>query len=240
MVSGGADMRVKIWSLTNENSRIENETLIGHRSRINDVCALNERHVLSASNDGSILLWDVTKGQAISKMGELNGVSIDALTLKGSSTVACACSDGFIRMYQLNQPDQVLHQMAIDAPVSAICALHSAQQLVYGTEQSTIGIYDLRQMNGMGMSTWKEQRGKINCIIASRDQDGIVVTTADGSCLEYSQEELNATPEMIQLHVNDYTGADDAVLNAKVFQQHLYTICRDRLVRIYDHHAESN
>ena len=65
------DMRVKVWSLDNDSNQIRDTTLSGHRSRINDVLALDRQRVLSASNDGSVLLWDITKSEQINKIAEL-------------------------------------------------------------------------------------------------------------------------------------------------------------------------
>jgi len=63
-----------------------------------------------------------------------------------------------------------------------------------------------------------------------------LVTTTDGSCFEYNKEELKTMADTLQFHVCDYTGADDSVLNGKVFNNKIYSICRDGLVRVYEHH----
>jgi len=41
-------------------------------------------------------------------------------------------------------------------------------------------------------------------------------------------------PDISHDHVCDYTGADDPVLNGKVFNNRIYSICHDGLVRIYE------
>ncbi len=237
VVSGGADMRVKIWSLDNDNNQIRDTTLVGHRSRINDVLALDQQHVLSASNDGSVLLWDITKSEQINKIAELENNSINSISLTdSSSSLACGCNDGSIRFYNLNNGNskEILSEIKVNSPVSTLCYLPELNQLIYGTEQSTIGIYDIRQLNNEHIHTWKEQRGKITSIVPSRDNGGILITTTDGSCLEFNKEELKTLQDTIKLHVSDYTGADDSVLNGKVFNNRIYSICRDGLVRVYE------
>ena len=236
VVSGGADMRVKIWSLDSENERIRDATLTGHRSRINDVHAIDQQRVLSASNDGSVILWDITKNTVVNKVAQLDSVGINAISLIDSSSIACACEDGSIRFYDFNRntSNQPTYEIKVGGSLSAVCYLANNNRLVYGTEQSAIGICDIRQQTGAPVYTWREQRGKINSIVPSRDQGGIVATTADGSCVEYNQDELKSLSDTAQFHVTAYTGADDSVLNAKIFQDKVYTVCRDGLVRVYN------
>ena len=241
VVSGGADMRVKIWCLDGENNQIRDTTLTGHRSRINDVHALDQQRVLSASNDGSVILWDINKNEAIHRVVQLDSISINAITLTNGSSLACACNDGLIRVYDFNQKNanQPTHQMKIGSPLSTICYLSNSQQLIYGTEQSGLGIYDARELSDMPVHSWKEQRGKINSVAPGRNQCGLLVASADGSCFEYTAEELKIMPDTFSFHVYDYTGADDSVTNAKVFQEKVFANCRDGHVRVYDQHVEN-
>lgn len=228
-------MTVRVWALDSENNQIRDTTLKGHRSRINDVHALDQQTVLSASNDGSALLWDITKNEQKNKVAVLENNSINCISLTDSSTVACACNDGSIRLYNLNSGNgKVLNEIKIGSPISTVCYLPEVNQLVYGTEQSVIGIYDIRQLNDQPIHTWKEQRGKLTCMVPSRDKGGILVTSSDGSCFEYNQEELKIMLAGTQIHVSDYTGADDSVQNGKIFQNKIYSIARDGLVRIYE------
>lgn len=239
MVSGGADMRVKVWSLDSENTNLRDATLTGHRSRINDVHALDQQRVLSASNDGSVILWDITKNEAVGQVAQLDSISINAITLSDGSSLACACADGSIRVYDLKQSNgnQPTHQITVGSPLSTICYLSNSQQLIYGTEQSGLGIYDARALSDIPIYAWKEQRGKINCVTPGRNQSGVLATSSDGSCFEYSQEELKTMPDTLSFHVYDYTGADDSVTNAKVFQDKVYANCRDGFVRVYGQQA---
>ncbi|CAF1614823.1 unnamed protein product [Adineta ricciae] len=237
-VSGGADMRVKVWSFDSDNNQIRDTTLTGHRSRINDVLALDKQRVLSASNDGSVLLWDITKSEQISKVTQLDNDSVNSISLTDSATLACACNDGTIRFYNLSNKE-ISNELKVGSPVSALCYLNDSNQLVYGTEHSVLGIYDLRQMNGTPVHVWKEQRGKITCVVPSHDQGGILVTTTDGSCFEYNKDELQTMSDILQQHVCDYTGADEAVLNSKVFNNRIYSICHDGLVRVYERREET-
>lgn len=229
-------MTVRIWSLDNENNQIRDTTLKGHRSRINDVLALDQQTVVSASNDGSVLLWDIGKNEQKNKVAELENNCVNCVSQTDSSTLACACSDGSIRLYNLNSGNskETLNQIKIGSPVSTVCYLPELNQLVYGTEQSAIGIYDIRQLNDQPIYAWKEQRSKITCLIPNRDKGGILATSTDGSCFEYTREELQTMPTGKQIHVSDYTGADDSVQNAKVFNNRIYSIARDGLVRIYE------
>lgn len=235
VVSGGADMTVRIWSVDSENNQIRDTTLQGHRSRINDVLALNQQRVLSASNDGSVIQWDITKNEQINRLAELQNNSINSISLTDSSTLACACHDGSIRLYNLNNGNskESLQELKVGSSISSVCYLSDVNQLVYGTEQTAFGIYDIRQLD-QPIHAWKEQRGRVTSIVPSRDNGGILATTSDGSCFEYNKEELRTIADISQAHVTDYTGADDTILNGKIFSNRIYSICNDGLVRVYE------
>ncbi|UJR25450.1 hypothetical protein I4U23_006797 [Adineta vaga] len=241
VVSGGADMRVKIWSLDNDNNQIHDTTLTGHRSRITDVLALDQQRVLSASNDGSVLLWDITKNEQINKIVQLDNNCINSISLTDSSTLACGCDDGIIRIYNLNNGNmkEPINEFKVGSSVSTLCYLNDLNQLIYGTEQNVIGIYDIRQTTNAHIHSWKEQRGKLTCIVPSHDRGGILATTTDGSCFEYNRKELETMSDISEQHVCDYTGANDTIFNGKVFNNRIYSICRDGLVRVYDKHDET-
>ncbi|CAF4090314.1 unnamed protein product [Rotaria sp. Silwood2] len=96
-----------------------------------------------------------------------------------------------------------------------------------------IDIYDVRQLNVIPIHAWKEQREKITCITFSRDHQGILTTTSDGSCLEYNKEELKSMADASQSHVQHFTDADNAIPNVKVLNNRGCSICRDGLVRVY-------
>lgn len=226
-------MRVKVWSLDSENNQIRDTTFTGHRSRINDVHALDQQRVLSASNDGSVILWDINKSQEINKIVQLDNDSIHCITLIEPSLIACASNDGTIYFYDLNSKENK-NTISVGSSISAICYLSETNQLIYGTEQSKIGIYDMRQLNPIPIHAWKEQRGRITSIGPSRDPGGILTTTTDGSCFECNKEELQSIINGLDIHVHDFTGADEAVRNAKVFNKRIYSICRDGLVRVYE------
>jgi len=228
-------MRVKIWSLDSTDGQVRDATLIGHKSRINDVRALDQQHVLSASNDRSVLMWDITKREPLQKVAELDDTAVTSIFVVDSS-LACGCEDGFLRLYDLKQNDSKKShaEIKVGSPISTICYLPEANELVCGTEQSVIGIYDIRQLNNIPVHIWKEQRGKINCLIPSQDGGGILGTTSDGSCFEYNKEELKTMSDLAQFHVTDYTDANESVLNGKVFNNKIYSIGRDGLVRIYE------
>ena len=89
-------------------------------------------------------------------------------------------------------------------------------------------------LNNQPIYVWKEQRGKITSIVPSRDDGGILTTTNDGSCFEYNKEELKTLADSLHFHVHDFTGADECILNGKVFNNRIYSICRDGFVRVYE------
>lgn len=228
-------MRIKICSFDSENDRVRDATLMGHHSWITDLLPLDSKHILSASNDGSTILWDVEQGQSIEKVVQLNENSINAISLTESSMVACAFQDGFVRFYDLNnrQANQMIDQIDIGSSVTALCYLSDSKQIVCANEQSIIGVFDTRQLNNKPIRIWKEQRAKINSLTTSFDRRSILGTTSDGSCFEYEQRQLENIINGLKFSVIDYTGADDSVVQGRMFSNKIYSLCRDNFIRIY-------
>ncbi|CAF0776237.1 unnamed protein product [Didymodactylos carnosus] len=238
ILSGGADFRVKIWTL--ENSGECRQTLTGHTSRINDLAIIdNGEQIVSVSNDGSARLWNWSKepNQAVNTICQLDK-GINGCCIFESSLV-CACEDGYVRMYDVNGNDKkATGEVKIGGAVNCVC--YGSDYIVCGTEQGTISICDLRQTKSV-IHSWKELRSKITSLTPVNDDGGILVTTGDGSTFYHAKTMLinpNIETEMgpILYDVVDYTGPEnDMVLNARIDKNNnIYTVARDGYVRVYD------
>ena len=66
VLSGGADLRVKIWSVENGKSPVQ----LGHSSGVMDVCIVDKgRNIVSACRDGTCQLWDLGKAKCLGAFG---------------------------------------------------------------------------------------------------------------------------------------------------------------------------
>jgi len=59
LVSGGMEGEVRIWKLSKQ-TQIMDASLKEHRARVNSIIIKeNDDHAVSASNDGSCIVWDI-------------------------------------------------------------------------------------------------------------------------------------------------------------------------------------
>ncbi|CAF1095439.1 unnamed protein product [Didymodactylos carnosus] len=239
ILSGGGDFLVKIWSLENDGEC--RETLTGHTSKINDLAIIgNGEQVVSISDDGSARLWNLSNepNKTVRTICQLDkGINNCSLF---ESTLACACADGYVRTYDINQNNiKATSELKIDGAVNCVC--YKSDYMICGTEQGIINVYDVRQTNSV-VHSWKELRSKITSLTQLDDDGGLLVTTGDGSTFYHSREMLQVTNIEVETDhsmlydVVDYTGPkDDIVLNACVDKNNnIYTVAGDGYVRIYD------
>ena len=81
ILSGGADLRIKIWSAENGQCPV---TLLGHAYGISDLCVVDKgRNIVSVSRDGSCKLWDVGESKCLDTVAKfdhvINGCSIQSV-----------------------------------------------------------------------------------------------------------------------------------------------------------------
>ena len=131
-MSGGADLRLKIWSAEDGSSPV---TLTGHTRGVTDGCPVEKgRNIVSVSRDGQCKLFDVGQSKclatfakydtivnacAIQSLSEVNMIKLEILPSQTNETyserevatenkiVALACEDGFLRVVALRSRKQV-------------------------------------------------------------------------------------------------------------------------------------
>jgi len=132
VLSGGADLRLKIWSAEDGSSPV---TLTGHTRGVTDGCPVEKgRNVISVSRDGQCKLFDCGQSKclttiakydtiinacAIQSLSDVNLAKLDILSSSQNETyserevatenkiVALACEDGFLRLLALRSRKQV-------------------------------------------------------------------------------------------------------------------------------------
>jgi len=66
VLSAGADLRVKIWSVENGKSPVQ----LGHLSGVTDVCVVDKgRNIVSVCRDGTCRLWDLGEAKCLAVFG---------------------------------------------------------------------------------------------------------------------------------------------------------------------------
>lgn len=248
VLSGGADLRIKIWSAENGTSPV----MLGHSSGVTDVSIVDKgRNIVSTSRDGACYLWDVGESKCLAKFGNFGCVvnACDISALDGADDmslvpqtetvisereigtenklVSFACEDGYLRVVALKSRTTIF-EYKCESAVNC-CSFMTTTTVICGTQNGHIYIFDIQNNNNnVPLRSWKEFRSSILSIAKFKSEmNKVIITTADGSCFI---RDLNENSSVIEL-----TGPDcDHVYKAVCNQTHLYTCCRDGFIRKYE------
>lgn len=244
VMSGGFDMRIKIWSVENGKSSV----MLGHKSGITDICIVEKgRNIVSVCRDGTCRLWDLGESDCLSIFGnfgclinacDIVSLSSDKLNLlpetieertereveTENKIVCCACEDGYIRVIALKSRATIF-EYKCESAVNCCCFMTEIT-LVCGTQNGHIYVFDIENKSAP-KDFWKEFRSSILSVKKFTPTNGLLVTTADGSCFIHNLRMKN--------NVIELTGPDcDHVYKAVYNETHMFTCCRDGFVRKYD------
>lgn len=97
-LSAGHDWKIRLWDVP---SRKELKVFAGHTNIVHEVRFLpGDRYFLSASQDGTIRLWDSVEGVTLCIGDHIQEVRALAISKDGTSALT-GCSDGAIRVWQI-------------------------------------------------------------------------------------------------------------------------------------------
>ncbi|KAI4197790.1 MAG: hypothetical protein LQ350_005695 [Teloschistes chrysophthalmus] len=160
LVTGGHDCVISVWAVNHAVNPIELQprgSLFGHRTAINTLAASRSfRTLLSASDDGQILLWDLNRLEIMRK-----------LTLPGGSRVSCAkihdvngtlmiCRGPDLGLYTLNGETLVEQNVCTEDDIIVSCAFYEGSGNVYlkrnlvftGHRKGVVNIWNMTIRNG--------------------------------------------------------------------------------------------
>lgn len=247
VLSGGADIRLKIWSAEDGSSPV---TLIGHTRGLNDACPVEKgKNVVSVSRDGQCKLYDVGEAKCLSTFAKYDTI-VNACAIQNLSSVtfakldissqnedefyserevgtenkivALGGEDGFLRLVALRSRKQFV-ELNCESAVNCCCFLNETT-VVCGTQDGFVFQYDFVEKV---LKSWKEFRSSILSIVKSFGPTGFIATTADGSCFTANLNKLVGNV--------DFIGSDcDPVYKAVSNQTHVFTCCRDGAIRKYN------
>lgn len=237
VLSGGADMQLKIWSAETGQCAA---TLIGHGAAIMDTAIVERgRNVISVSKDGTACLWDCGKSACLCVLAENSGainccavssVDIDV----GSPDVPpsereigtsgklllLGCENGTFSGVSVPCRKSIFNYSCSDA-VNTCCFL-SHHQALCGTQDGQIYRFDLRNTSEP-LTVWEESASPVLSSLPMKN--GFFVGRADGTCEFFSLND----DQTIQLTGSDF----DPIYCISTDGTHIYTACRDGLIRKY-------
>ncbi|XP_072037310.1 proteasomal ATPase-associated factor 1-like [Amphiura filiformis] len=239
VLSGGLDTQLKIWSAEDGSCPV---TMRGHGGAIRSTDVVDKgRNIVSCSSDGSARLWDCGQSKCLATVYKGDCPVNDCAVGVASNSVDLGTpADSQSRDREVGTQDKLLllateggelagvglHSRTKIFQVSSTsafncCTCVSPDTVIGGTEDGKIYVIDIR--NTSEPKQIIQRSSPVLCVRAFKE--GFIAGTGDGSCCYF-----NPTTGYLE----EFTGSDcDAIYSVGYHGNHLYTACRDHIVRKY-------
>uniref|UniRef100_A0A8C7MWH5 U3 small nucleolar RNA-interacting protein 2 n=1 Tax=Oncorhynchus kisutch TaxID=8019 RepID=A0A8C7MWH5_ONCKI len=139
VTAGGRDRTVRVWKIAEESQLVFH----GHEGSIDCIQLINEEHMITGANDGSVSLWSVNKKKPLSMVKAAHGRHGDSgleqpywvapvAALQNSDTVASGSHNSKVQLWKCVQGFRHLEPL-FGIPV--VSKSHSGKFLVAGVGQ---------------------------------------------------------------------------------------------------------
>uniref|UniRef100_H2T4F1 U3 small nucleolar RNA-interacting protein 2 n=1 Tax=Takifugu rubripes TaxID=31033 RepID=H2T4F1_TAKRU len=145
VTTGGRDRSVRVWKIAEESQLVFH----GHEGSIDCVQLINEEHMITGADDGSVCLWSVNRKKPLSTVKQAHGCHGDAgleqphwvasvAALQNSDTVASGSHNSLVQLWKCAQNFRGLEPLfSIPVPgfVNSLKFSSSGRFLVAGVGQ---------------------------------------------------------------------------------------------------------
>ena len=177
LVSGGKDGGIRIWIITETHQRMLH-SMKEHRGSVNSlVCNNNGTKVVSASSDGSCIVWDLHKGVRIHALFE-STVFKDVLFHPDESQYLTCGTNSKISYWDAYDGTAI---RIIDGGYSEITCMDipsSGTIFVSGSADKTVRVWSYD--DGIPISTGNAHSGRVNAVAISPNQKKLVSVGDEG------------------------------------------------------------
>lgn len=189
------DYSIILWDLTVPQGAIVHR-LIGHDSAVNDVAFVpGKPWAASVSDDGSLGLWDLEKGELITRVQAEIFKVLDIAVSDSGKLAATARWDGTVRLYDLEKQTEVAVLKGHRGNVNAVAFSFDGTELYSAANDGQIIQWDVasRQMvrplyrHGWGINS-----------IARIDNDRLLFGALNGAVGIVSVEDAEKTADLAQ------------------------------------------
>ncbi|KAL6112018.1 rrp9 [Pungitius sinensis] len=145
VTAGGRDRSVRVWKIAEESQLVFH----GHEGSIDCIQLINEEHMITGADDGSVSLWSVNKKRPLSTVKKAHGCHGDAgleqphwvssvAALQNSDTVASGSHNSTVQVWKCGQNYrglEPLFSIPVSGFVNSLKFSSSGQFLVAGVGQ---------------------------------------------------------------------------------------------------------
>ncbi|XP_069000752.1 U3 small nucleolar RNA-interacting protein 2 isoform X2 [Embiotoca jacksoni] len=145
VTAGGRDRTVRVWKIAEESQLVFH----GHEGSIDCIQLINEEHIITGADDGSVSLWSVNKKKPLSTVKQAHGFHGDTgleqphwvssvAALQNSDTVASGSQNSLVNVWKCGQNYrgmEPLFSVPVSGFVNSLKFSSSGQFLVAGVGQ---------------------------------------------------------------------------------------------------------
>lgn len=183
LVSGGKEGGIRVWIVTQSHQRLLH-SMKEHRGSINAlVCNKIGSKVVSASSDGSCIVWDLEKGIRIHALFE-NAVFKDMVFHPDESQYLTCGTNCKLSYWDAYDASAIRVINGGDAAMTCLDISSNGDYFVSGSADKTVKIWNYDE--GVGHASWRVHSGVINGIAISPDETKLISVGSEGGICIWS------------------------------------------------------
>ncbi len=222
--AGAMFLRVRLLA-TRESPSLMRD-LIGHSASVTAcVVTPDGRHLISASEDGSLKVWDLESGRALATLeGHSYGVTACAMTPDGQRVIS-ASEDETLKVWDLKSARTLVTLQGHSGPVFACAVTPDGRCVVSASEDNTLKVWDLE--SGRTLATLEGHAGSVTAC----------AVTTDGHCVVSASEDRTLKVwDLTSRPLATLQGHSDAVRACAVTPDgwHVVSASEDRTLKVWD------
>ncbi|KAL8692951.1 MAG: hypothetical protein Q9218_002128 [Villophora microphyllina] len=128
LVTGGHDCVISVWGVSHRSNPVELQprgSLFGHRSTVSTLAASRSfRTLLSASDDGQILLWDLNRLEIMRKLTSPGGPRVSCARIHDVNGTIMICCGPDLGLYTLNGEMVIEQNVCTEDDAIVSCAFY--------------------------------------------------------------------------------------------------------------------
>ncbi|HEX4962715.1 MAG TPA: TIR domain-containing protein [Thermoanaerobaculia bacterium] len=173
--------------------------LEGHVDEVNAVAMLDDRRIVSASDDGTLQVWDLESGRSLKTL-EGHTDSVTAVAVLTGGRVVSASNDGTLRVWDLESGRSLKTLEGHTVSVTAVAAL-SGGRVVSASDDETLRVWDLE--SGHSLKTLEGHTDSVTAVAVLTD--GRVVSASDDETLRVWDLESGHSLKTLEGHTDSVT-----------------------------------
>lgn len=152
--------------------------LYGHTDEVTDVTLMpDERHALSASEDGTIKMWDLENGFELTTIKDHAGpIWAIAVTPDGRRVIS-ASDDGTVKIWDLSEKTQLITLRGHQSQVWDVVVTSDGRRALSASEDGTIKVWDLE--NGNELAILQGHTARVTSIAVASDGQRVLSASYD-------------------------------------------------------------